>query len=583
MERHAVVRGEERGAAFFVVVLLSVAATVLIGAFFSTSLGKVRHVEQQVAENAAFNAAESGMNALIEQVWTLYKTSPPATRVAALDPIDGKLKASDQFRIVNQPLGRSTFTAEVREVRAVGIDYADVEFVSTGRNARASRSLMAVVRFGREPSRVFDHAYFINNFGWLWGSGITVNGSVRSNGNFSLSNATVNGDIHAAENPEIGAAGTIEGNSYHDTIPDYNAAGETRARPSNPSAPSEDANGNGVLDPGEDLNGNGFLDVYDYKDGYEGTSERHDGQKVIEMPYLGDLQTYRNLADTKNGALSHGGVVVVDGTFGDDVAEEQNLMLIGTPDDPIVVDGPVVIEGDVVLKGVITGRGTIYAGRNVHIIGNLEYLNPPEWPKPMTDKAAIKAQNAGRDLVGLAAKGSIIMGDYTESGWKSGVSNYQKPPFTSGYRVHATDADNGYVTGTDSQGYPWFNGDYTAYDGGEKMSDDGVNTESRRFFESSFSDAEIHAAADEDYVTRIDAVLYTNHLLSGRVGACTWNGTLVSRDEAILYSGTADMNYDVRVKGDGYENIDIFLPRGPAYRLLYWSEGLEEETTTTTP
>jgi hypothetical protein len=74
-------------------------------------------------------------------------------------------------------------------------------------------------------------------------------------------------------------------------------------------------------------------------------------------------------------------------------------------------------------------------------------------------------------------------------------------------------------------------------------------------------------------VTQIDAVLYTNHLLSGRVGACTWNGTLVSRDEAILYSSTATMNYDTRIRGNGYEHIDIFLPRGPSYRVIFWREG----------
>jgi hypothetical protein len=43
------------------------------------------------------------------------------------------------------------------------------------------------------------------------------------------------------------------------------------------------------------------------------------------------------------------------------------------------------------------------------------------------------------------------------------------------------------------------------------------------------------------------------------------------------------MNYDVRVRGDGYEYLDIFLPREPAYRILYWGEGLAEEPVPTTP
>jgi hypothetical protein len=142
--------------------------------------------------------------------------------------------------------------------------------------------------------------------------------------------------------------------------------------------------------------------------------------------------------------------------------------------------------------------------------------------------------------------------------------------------VDQTDSVNGYVTSRDGNGDPVFHGDYTAYDGGKKR--DGTN---RRFYESSFTNAEIQAKADSGSVTQIDAVLYTNHLLTGRVGACTWNGSLVSRDEAIIYSGTIRMNHDVRLRGDGYENLDIFLPREPDYRILYWGEGLAEEVPVT--
>jgi hypothetical protein len=229
----------------------------------------------------------------------------------------------------------------------------------------------------------------------------------------------------------------------------------------------------------------------------------------------------------------------------------------------------------VVIKGVVTGRGTIYAGRNVHVVGNLTYLNPPKWEKPLTDMKAAKDANLGKDLVGLAAKGSVILGDYTQDWWKSATSSYQKPPFTQSYEVDPTDASNGYVTST-VDGKPTFNGDYTAYDGGKKANDAGTGFVDRRFYESSFSDATIHALAGSEYVTQVDAVIYTNHLLSGRIGDCTFNGTLVSRDEAMIYSGSLLMNYDVRVRDNGYEYIDIFLPREPTYRILYWSEGNPE-------
>ena len=52
--------------------------------------------------------------------------------------------------------------------------------------------------------------------------------------------------------------------------------------------------------------------------------------------------------------------------------------------------------------------------------------------------------------------------------------------------------------------------------------------------------------------------------------------TLVSRDEAIIYSSYIYMNYDVRIRDGGYEFIDIYLPREPTYRKLYWGQGLGE-------
>ena len=42
--------------------------------------------------------------------------------------------------------------------------------------------------------------------------------------------------------------------------------------------------------------------------------------------------------------------------------------------------------------------------------------------------------------------------------------------------------------------------------------------------------------------------MYTNHAFTGRTGALTINGGIVSRDEAIIFSGNLTMNYDPRIK-----------------------------------
>ncbi|MHC4469690.1 MAG: hypothetical protein ACYTDY_08220 [Planctomycetota bacterium] len=571
MERKRATRTREEGMALLVVIFFAVTTTLLVGTQLYASLGKVRYVESRAHELRAFNAAESGLNAAIQSVWTTYKNAHPESRVQDLDAFDGKNSDDDQL-ILSEDLGGGSFTAQVAQVHAVGQDYADVEIVSRGESGSVSRTLTAVVRFGRKPAQVFDYTYFINNFGWLWGAGITSNGPVRSNGDFSVKSPTVNGDIFASENEDLGAEGFVEGNSDHVNIDWYNDHYSTSARPTNPSAPSEDLNGNGELDAGEDANDNGVLDTYEYGEGYDGESEWKEQGQSVKMPYLGDLSIYTGLAMRKGGTLSHGGEVVVNAVLGDDPEEDTNLVLIGTEADPIVINGPVVVTNDIVLKGYITGRGTIYAGRNVHVVGNLNYANPPEWPKPMTDAEAVRDANAVRDMVGLAAKGSIILGDYTEGGWKSATRNYQQPPFTQSYVVDPSDEANGYVSFYDADGRPTFNGDYTAFDGGLKDADGGADPESRRFYESSFSDDFIDNISDQQ-VTHVDGILYTNHLLSGKIGDSVFNGCLVSRDEAIVYHGHIFLNYDVRVKGGGYEFIDIFLPREATYRTLWMRDG----------
>lgn len=98
-----------------------------------------------------------------------------------------------------------------------------------------------------------------------------------------------------------------------------------------------------------------------------------------------------------------------------------NLVLIGTPANPIVIDKDIYVSGDVVIKGVVRGRGAIYAGRNLYIAGNVTYQNPPSKPgqgvcagETDPDRCARLNIASGRDELRLAARSNIIVGDYTE-------------------------------------------------------------------------------------------------------------------------------------------------------------------------
>jgi len=409
--------------------------------------------------------------------------------------------------------------------------------------------IAATISYEMEPSPIFNYAYFINNFGWLWGGGITVNGDVRTNGNVSLNgNPRINGDIYAATNADLGAAGTITGNSRFWDIPAYHNQAGPRPRPTNPTDP---ANPGGTT----------------YAAGYAGTSTRHENQRTMDMPFLGDLATYRQLAIANNGQITQGAAVLVnniyngngpDGAAG--TADDGTVVLIGTAANPVVIDGPVVVEGDVIIRGIVSGQGTIYTGRNMHIIGDIEYNAPPSWPKPDPTPGATDAVNATKDLLGLAAKGNVVIGDYTSPNWNF-VRNYLSPPFTQGYVTDATDESLGYDSDGDPTNGYWFDGNYTNFDGGLKC-DGAGGTEQRRFYESSLSDDFIASvAAPSNQIRNIDAVSYNNHAFAGRVGDFTVNGSIVSRDEAIIYSGHITMNYDPRIFETGIGAIDIFLPR----------------------
>jgi hypothetical protein len=115
---------------------------------------------------------------------------------------------------------------------------------------------------------------------------------------------------------------------------------------------------------------------------------------------------------------------------------EGNLVLTGTTDNPIVIDGDVYVSGDVVIKGVVQGRGAIYSGRNTYIAGNLTNKNPADKPGVgaclgVTDKDACAKKNidAGKDEVRISAGNNIIMGDFTDSGNVNGRQNSQGPDF----------------------------------------------------------------------------------------------------------------------------------------------------------
>lgn len=429
-----------------------------------------------------------------------------------------------------------------------------------------SKTIEEIVEYALRRSSVFDHAYFINNYGWFQGSGCTANGNIRANGNMALdSYSYINGLAFAAPNTELGAPGLINviggGTTRFMSRSDYWANVGTQARPTSPTS----------------------AETFAWAMGYE-KGGLLSYQETLEMPFLGDLEGYRTVANNLGGTIKQNGKILVSGCYNDvgpsglaTGVDKGSIILDGTAK-PIEISGPVVIDGDVIIKGTIKGQGAIYAGRNIHIIGDVTYSDAPSWPKPDTKPDQTVKSNAGKDMLGLVAKGNIVFGNYTEAAWLNATKTYISPPFVKPYACDITDAAIGYGS--------TFPGNYTALDSGKKINYvynsktkkyDPSSTANRKYYESMVGDQKVKDTVQTTPITRVDAVLFNNHAVMGTVGQCQFNGALVSRDEGIIYSTSVKFNWDIRLGSRSPDGMDffIYLPMSVADpRVIGWREVL---------
>ncbi len=462
-------------------------------------------------------------------------------------------------------------TVTVSLVKIVGSPQAKelyLRAVATKNGARGEVLQLVYIGLGR--SKVFDYTYFINNFGWYQGGSsgnIVANGDVRSNGNFDMtSKPLINGDITASTNTDLGVTGTVTMDSAKYTAAALSAyvssTAYNLARPGSP--PSTTSTTKWAM-------------------GYPGTSTTYNQTPGLDMPYLGNLTLYEDQATASGATLKVGSTTVTtngiysgagpDGVVG--TADDGMLILVGTTANPITLNGPVVVRGDVVIKGVVTGQGTIYSGRNIHIADNITYKNGPSWSKPDNNPANTANTNRSKDLLALCAKGNIVVGDYTNSTWSGAVATYLKPTFTKPYTTDSGDATLGYDTDRNSANGYKFDGNYTGTDGGKTLYASGTSLLQRnRLYYESANEKAFKTTTASNSITRIDAVCYTNHAFAGKVGALTINGALISRDEAIAFSGNVKFNWDIRIGSRSRDastmDIDIYLPKVLTMQTEYW-------------
>lgn len=521
--------------------------------------------------------------------------------------------------------------ARIIVVRAVGfIDRNNNGIADTG-EPRKTVDVSAEFRLSR--SKVFDYTYFINNFGWMEGfnqTNLYVNGDMRSNGNFDFisGTGTINGSVIATANDKLipGAAGLINTPPYKWTDASYSGAisGSTpykeRMRPLyNPAihgaigstefekwrdlvyfseaqvsngrtfgAVLEDSGGSkawvntggtptttmldprptdevimpdlrdfGAITDAADLSGKRFARSKAYTDqkqyfedgtanpNYEGAAGAQNEFNGDGSPNVNYKGAYVDVYNSSTGAyerVSSGGVV------------NGSKLLLGTSSNPIRIHGPVAINGDVAISGFVQGQGTLYAKRNIHIIGSVKYKNAPDFRG--SDPEAIEETAEKKDFLGLAASASIIMGNTTTFG--TYPLKYMSPPFT---KPRLDEAGNTIPA-------------YNAYD------TDTYGIKKYQSLLETGATAAAYAAAAAGGVNQVDAILYTNFVGGGNVGTAgggmTLNGTIISRDEAIVtWSLPIRMNYDNRIKERDVSKqplIDLDLPRSPTILRSTWQD-----------
>ncbi|MCA0362017.1 MAG: hypothetical protein LCH41_13320 [Armatimonadetes bacterium] len=518
-------------------------------------------------------------------------------------------------------------------IRSVG--WIDRNFNGVADSGEPRKTVDVTAEFRLARSRVFDYTYFINNYGWMSGfspTNLIINGDMRSNANFDFINGsgTVNGSVVASINEKLtpAAAGLINAPPVKQTDTSYSATYNSTGtphrqrmrQPYNPAihgsigspefekwrdlvyfsegtvsgnrifgAALEDSRGSrswvntggavtqNMLDPrptdevimpdlrdfgsptdAADLGGKRFARSKAYEDDKatfgDGTpNPNHKDNPGAQNEFLPNGHpnpdfkgAYVDVWDTSLGRyrrVSSNGVV------------DGSALLVGTDTNPIRIHGPVAVNGDVAITGHIQGQGTLYTKRNVHIIGSIRYKNPPDFRGSNMQAVENAAEKA--DFLGLAASESIIMGNTTTFG--AYPLNYMTPPFTKP-RLD----DNGNTI--------------PAYDARQTDSYGIMRYQSLLETNPATRDAYRNLAAGG--VNQIDAILYTNFVGGGNVGTAgggmTLNGTIISRDEAIVtWSLPIRMNYDNRIREREVTRqplIDLDLPRSPTILRSTWQD-----------
>ena len=328
----------------------------------------------------------------------------------------------------------------------------------------------------------------------------------------------------------------------------------------------------------------------------------HDGSPKLEMPNLKSFGYYENLAVSKGGTLAVGSNLLVQAVHTNTV--QPGIYLQGTATNPIKIDGAVVIPGDVVISGPITGVGTLYVGGNLYIAGDITYANgpdftiPPETQSAATRDAWVKNNlDSKKDLVAFAVRESILGGQVNSATWKTacfdpapyGLKHVGAEANLGADGIPGTGDDGVNYWNTSGSGAPnsaWYDADAdgvvdTAYDYANNVQLNATRA-GRIAGYPTVSTVDTTPKNYDDLSSNnfntLNGIFYCNHAAAMRAAKNNFvmNGSLICRDEAIIFSSSAKFNYDSRIhsrySSDPNRYVDLGLPKAAICRVSNFAE-----------
>lgn len=603
-------RSKKEGWALIVVLAILGFLAAASASFINGSTQSIRTSRDETYSTTTFHLCEAGTQELMLSFWIPFKQNQNYTdldgRCTGASPSSPMATITDSIPGVGYfscgVIGYTQVDSYTRTIILRSVGWVDMNGNGKLDAGEPRRIVDITATYKLSRSQVFDYTYFINNYGWMDGfspSELIVNGDMRANGNFTFSNGTptVNGSVYAAENDQLipPVQGLISGIPVKWTDSTYNSSAASQSRWRQGYAASVQGATNSstyaqwaplIFDSnasiqGNQLDGAALCDSTGTK-GWTYTStntsptttllDPSPSSQVI-MPDLNDINKYIALSNsytdtvatyndgTANPNFGQGAYLNVwNPSLNSGAGAYQTITtngvltgsagVIGTSTHPIVIHGPVTFTQDCVIKGNVSGQGTIYTGRNIHIVGSIIYQNPPDFRG--NNMQSIDNSNQKKDALGLAARGSIIMGDVSQFN-QSYPLPYMEPPFT-----HPRYDDYGNLI-------PAFNA--TTKDSTGFM-----------LYQSVMGNSYIHSIAQG--INEMDCVMYTDFVGGGDIGTggsgVTINGTIISKDESmVVFSLPMYMNYDQRIKERSMNDkplIDLQLPRSPVLLESTWQD-----------